>query len=107
MGGNEDYGEGGGYSTGSVLEIDTRTRERGRESRTHLKTTTGAEAAISLALASAIATDSGLEEDEEAMPITARGSLYIYTAGGRGATGGGVRVGAACATDDRVARPQT
>jgi hypothetical protein len=91
-------------------EIDTRTRERGRESRTHLKTTTGAEAAISLALASAIATDSGLEEDEEAMPITARGSLYLYSRrersdGRRGSCWwGGAVLGA---TDDRVARPQT
>jgi hypothetical protein len=47
---------------------------------------TGAEAAISLALASAIAMDSRLEEaEEEVMPITARGALYLYSR--RGATG--------------------
>jgi hypothetical protein len=57
---------------------------RGRQ--THLKTTTGAEAAISLALASAIAMDSGLEEaEDEAIPITPRGAVYLYSR--RGATG--------------------
>jgi hypothetical protein len=71
---------------------------RGGERQTYLKTTTGAEAAISLALATAIATDSGLEE--EAMPISATDALYLYSR--RGATGG-VRRRAACATDDRVA----
>jgi len=49
-----------------------RVRGRGRKGEKDLKTTTGAEATISLALVSATALDSGLEEEEEAaIPISA------------------------------------
>jgi hypothetical protein len=82
----------------SIQEVD-----REGDSEAHLKTTTGAEAAISLALASAIAMDSGLQEEEEAMPITARVALYLYAAGARkGATCLIGEARAACASDDRV-----
>jgi hypothetical protein len=43
-----------------------------------LKTTTGAEATISLALASAIALDSGVEDEEEAIPICGSFRLAPY-----------------------------
>jgi hypothetical protein len=48
-----------------------------RDRQTDLKTTTGAEATISLALASAIALDSGLEDDEEAIPIPPSYASYL------------------------------
>ena len=48
------------------------------EKRRDLKTTTGAEATISLALTSAIALDSGFEDFEEVIPICAPFRLASY-----------------------------